>query len=577
MSGTPLNSGEVLNERYRVVKLVAQGGFGAVYRAWDLRLNIGVALKELLDNTPESAQQFNREALILAQLRHQNLPRVTDYFQMGPNLYLVMDFVEGDDLHMRLRQQGRLPEPDVVLWLGQGCDALTYLHTQNPPIIHRDVKPANIKVTPQGQAMLVDFGIAKVYDPNSPTTKGARAISPMFSPPEQYGRGSTDAQSDVYAMGATAYMLLTGEMLPESVERLMGTPLVPPSQVVGTISPGVEGAIMRALELPQTHRWSSIAEFKAALCQTLPDHTDPKPPETHHETADEDEDPLRALEDSIRRLGGGGSGPLPPEPEHDEGISDGLRGLRDSFKRLSGGGGGSVSVTPPPKRSPAVSGNQVVVDARGNGQFRTISEALLAAPNNATIMVKPGTYKENLDIKKPVTIIGDGRMQDIVLETSKWQCVDMLCDQTALIRGFTMRQITDSTAINVGQGHLEVEDCDVTSTGMPTAMIHKESECIMRRVRLHDVKKNIGLMVYDHAKAVFEDCEVFGHGMTGINIDDDGAMIVRRCRINRNGGAGIRISDRAVATIEDTDLTGNSSGAFDIEPGCKVTRNRNRE
>ena len=576
MSGTPLVSGTVLNERYRVVKLIAQGGFGAVYRAWDLRLNIGIALKELLDNTPEGAQQFNREALILAQLKHQNLPRVTDYFQVANNLYLVMDFIEGDDLHTRLTQVGRLSEVDVVQWLGQVSDALTYLHSQNPPIIHRDIKPANIKVTPQGQAVLVDFGIAKIYDPNSPTTKGARAISPMFSPPEQYGRGSTDARSDVYALGATAYILLTGELLPESVERLMGTPLTPPRQFVPSLSPGMEYAITKALELQQSGRWASVAEFKAAMSQTLPYET-PKPP---HLEEPEDEppsgDPLQDLEQSLRRLSGGGLRTPPPEPEEDEGdMTDSLRGLRDSFKRLSGGG--VPSPTPAPRRTPVGGGKTITVDTRGSGQYRTISEALEHAPANATIMVKPGVYKENLDIKKPVTILGDGRMQDIVLETSKWQCVDMLCDQSALIRGFTMRQVTDSTAINVGQGHLEVEDCDVTATGMPTAMIHKDSECTMRRVRLHDVKKNIGLMVYDHAKATFEDCEIFGHGMTGINIDDDGSMTVRRCKVRNNGGVGIRISDRAAATIEDSDITGNQAGAWDIEPGCRVTRNRNRD
>ena len=139
---------------------------------------------------------------MLSRLRHQSLPQVHDYF-IEPNgqQYLVMEFVEGTDLHTLVQQRGALQEAQAVAWSTQILDALEYLHTQQPPIIHRDIKPQNIIITPQGRAMLVDFGIAKMFVVGQSTTAGARAVSPGYSPPEQYGRGTTDARSDIYALG----------------------------------------------------------------------------------------------------------------------------------------------------------------------------------------------------------------------------------------------------------------------------------------------------------------------------------------------------------------------------------------
>ena len=183
-----------------------------MYRAWDLNLDHPRAIKENLDTSPQAQRQFKREAQILDQLVHPNLPRVIDHFII-PNQgqYLVMDSVEGEDLKEKLdKASGPLPESQVLIWIEQICEALTYLHLQNPPIIHRDIKPANIRITPKGQPMLVDFGIAKEFNPAQSTTKGARAVTSGYSPPEQYGRGTTDAKSDIYALGAALYHLLTG-------------------------------------------------------------------------------------------------------------------------------------------------------------------------------------------------------------------------------------------------------------------------------------------------------------------------------------------------------------------------------
>ncbi len=263
----PLNIGDrIYHDRYRIDGLLGQGGMGAVYKGWDFNLEMVVAIKENLDLTPEAQKQFNREASMLARLAHPNLPRVTDYFTLpDQGQYLVMDYIEGEDLKSMLDRLGQLPEDQVLAWIGQITDALDYLHNQDPPIIHRDIKPGNIRIRPNGRAALVDFGIAKFYDPQKATVAGAKAVTPGYSPPEQYGGGLTDRRSDVYALGATLYHLLTGKEPPESVHRMVKiAEMPPPRQINEGISPQVELAIIKSTEVSTERRYQTIDELRSA-------------------------------------------------------------------------------------------------------------------------------------------------------------------------------------------------------------------------------------------------------------------------------------------------------------------------
>jgi serine/threonine protein kinase len=170
--------GTILENRYRIDQLMGYGGMGALYRAYDTHLQRVVAIKEntitALGISEEaigaSRRQFEREALVLARVRHVNLPHVSDHFVTPEgNQYLVMDYIEGEDLAQIVARNGPLPEAQALSWINQVCDALEYLHSLQPPIIHRDIKPQNIKVTPTGQVFLVDFGIAKVGGTNGQT------------------------------------------------------------------------------------------------------------------------------------------------------------------------------------------------------------------------------------------------------------------------------------------------------------------------------------------------------------------------------------------------------------------------
>lgn len=257
----------LLKDRYRIEAILAESGMGTVYRAHDEVLNIKVAVKENRYTTEVHSRQFRQEATLLAGLRHPNLPRVIDHFVLpGQGEYLVMDLIAGQDLKQVLDDHGRpLAEKEVVQIGVEACQALNYLHGHTPPIIHRDIKPANLKRTPEGRIVLVDFGLAKFYEQGELTTTGAQGLTAGYSPIEQYGRG-TDARSDIYALGATLYTLLTGEVPAESLTRAMGAdPLRPITDFNPKVSPALADALARAMAVRPEDRYPSAKEFCDAL------------------------------------------------------------------------------------------------------------------------------------------------------------------------------------------------------------------------------------------------------------------------------------------------------------------------
>lgn len=261
----PLSQGQVINNRYRNVKLLGQGGFGAVYKAWDLNLKKPCALKENSDVSPEAVRQFEREAVILAKLRHPNLPVVIDHFQIqGQGQYLVMDYIEGKNLEqIIITRKGPIGQQEAIFWIDQICDAVSYLHSQSPPIIHRDIKPLNIIIDSENKAMLVDFGISKIYEVAKSTSRGARGISPGYSPPEQYGTGSTDEKSDQYSLAATLSYILTAKNPPDAVDVMVNKVILPsPKQFNPNIDISVNNSIIRAMSLYKEDRFASISEFQ---------------------------------------------------------------------------------------------------------------------------------------------------------------------------------------------------------------------------------------------------------------------------------------------------------------------------
>ena len=263
-----LQPDSLLHDRYRILSELGHGGMGAVYRGRDENLGVEVAVKENYFVSPEAERQFRREATMLASIRHPNLPRVTDHFIIPEQgQYLVMDFIPGVDAKQVLEEaRGPLPEERVVQWAREILDALNYLHSRTQPIVHRDVKPGNIKITPEGRAVLVDFGLAKVHDASQATTVGAKALTPGFAPPEQYGLGRTDPRTDIYSLGATLYTLLTNHVPTDSIDRAMGQKkLTPIRDLNPAISETVAAAIEHAMAVQPEDRFENAAQFAAVF------------------------------------------------------------------------------------------------------------------------------------------------------------------------------------------------------------------------------------------------------------------------------------------------------------------------
>jgi serine/threonine protein kinase len=278
---TPLKAGEVLRNRYKIQNSIGQGGMGSVYLAEDIRLEGRIcALKEVehdrtlpADLLKQAREQFQREATVLARLDHQNLPKVSDFFSAGGRDYLVMDFVPGKDLRTLMTEAKKrgefLSEREVLGWASQMADALTYLHSQNPPILHRDIKPSNLKLTPTGVVKLVDFGLVKILtsDDVTITILQGRGTA-LYTPLEQYGgdTGHTDARSDIYAFGATLYHLLTSHKPVEARELFLHPDaLIPPRQINPNISQRTERAILWAMSLHPEERPDNVEAFRQAL------------------------------------------------------------------------------------------------------------------------------------------------------------------------------------------------------------------------------------------------------------------------------------------------------------------------
>jgi outer membrane protein assembly factor BamB/tRNA A-37 threonylcarbamoyl transferase component Bud32 len=266
--------GTILQERYEILAVLGLGGMGAVYEARDLRFSAVtkiIAVKEMNNSAADprlrriGIQNFEREANILASLSHPGIPKIFDYFSESNRSYLILEFIEGQNLEDVLDTHRQpFTQEEAVDWALQICDVLAYLHSQKPPVIFRDIKPGNLMLKPDGRIMVIDFGIAKVFEHGQ---RGTMIGTEGYSPPEQY-RGVAEPRGDLYALGATLHHLLSGRdprLEPPFTFHERPIHLFNPS-----VSPDVEAAVMKALAYDAQERFGSALEMAQALSNAVP-------------------------------------------------------------------------------------------------------------------------------------------------------------------------------------------------------------------------------------------------------------------------------------------------------------------
>lgn len=270
----PLVADTVLQDRYRIVRQLGRGGMGAVYEAVDERLGITVALKETLSSEESMRKQFEREARLLAGMQHPALPRVSDHFVEGKRAFLVMQFIAGVDLARIISQQpGPFPRDQVIAWADQLLDALIYLHSRDRQVIHRDIKPHNLKLNANGQIALLDFGLAKAQPADASITASQAffGYTRHYAPLEQIQDQHTDPRSDIYALGATLYHLLTGIKPPDALVRASATvnakpdPLQLADKIHEAVGPQIAAILDKAMAQRPEDRFADATEFREAL------------------------------------------------------------------------------------------------------------------------------------------------------------------------------------------------------------------------------------------------------------------------------------------------------------------------
>ncbi len=267
-----IEAGAFLQQRYRIDKQIGQGGMGAVYVATDERFGSMVAIKETLCMDDNFRKAIEREARLLNSLKHSVLPRVSDHFEENDSQFLVMEYIPGDDIGTML-EPGKAPFPPekAMKWADQLLDALDYLHNQEMPVIHRDIKPQNLKVTPRGDVILLDFGLAKGNPTDAGHNTAAKSIfgySRNYASLEQIQGTGTGPRSDLYSLAATLYHLLTNVRPEDALSRAMAVlcqkpdPLVPANIINPAIPRGVAGVLQKALALNADERPSSANEMR---------------------------------------------------------------------------------------------------------------------------------------------------------------------------------------------------------------------------------------------------------------------------------------------------------------------------
>lgn len=500
--------GVSLQDRYEVVDRIGNGAMGAVYKAHDKRLDVLVALKQSIIVGGEASDAFYAEARRLASLKYDTFPKVTDFFIDEKYGYLlVMEYVPGDDLSKVLESQHRPSTEQIVRWFEQLLEALHYLHTQEPPIIHKDIKPANIKRTPQDKVLLLDFGLSKGgIVPAEEEEKSLLGYTPAFAPLEQRNRKGTDAQSDLYSLCATFYYLLSWQrpknarLRDECVQAKQPDPLQPLSELNPELRPVIASLVMEGLQLERDKRPASAMAMLSALRRAYAGVADaPSPPQDSEETRP----------------------PTPPRPPGPIGHHP------------------RRSTANAPTRSQAT----LRVDASGRRGFRTIAHALQVAQKGDRIEIAEGEYREALKVNQAIQLvgIGDRDQTHIMVQGNRLFSMEIASPEV-VISGLTVYGLLTNI-----KSQLEIRDCVIFDADL----CHGKS--VIERSSLVGRTTNRGVLVLRNSRLIAEEDPVC--------FENGGSIQADKCQFRGN-----TILEHGTVDIRESQLEGET----EIGPGTNV-------
>lgn len=579
-----LKPNTLLADQYLIVKMIARGGMGAVYKASDQKSGKTVALKQSLVKDQKLAKAFEREARMLSRLRHPVLPVVSQHFVNEAGQFLVMQFIPGDDLGTILSRQSKKflsanAIPWVLSWADQLLDALAYLHSQEYPVIHRDIKPQNLKITARGEIKLLDFGLAKSAIDHTlrSAVQSVRGYTPQYASLEQIQGTGTEPCSDLYSLGATLYHLLTGQSPIDALERISARlrgdedPLSPPHEINPLVPHNVSLVLQQAMEQEKEHRFASATAMRTALrmaghgyMRTSPSKRDG----SNQEQAGSSKQP------EARHDGSSGMQTIISVDDAADGVAQSQSQQQSEPSQHKTSPSTQVADTTQPYPT-------LVVAPQGYAHYKTLGEALLHAEAGTRIVIHPGTYKEGVLLDKHVEIIGDGPLEKIIIESNGTHCVQMQTDY-ALLRGVTIRarggaRKNPCVAVDIPRGRLVLESCDISSETQTGIAVHgSSSNPLIWKCRIHDVA-GIGVSFSEQARGMLEECDIFGNSVAGIGIVQASNPVIRHCTIHHGKQDGVYIGDQSAGMIENCDIYENERAGIEIKQksvpfirGCSI-------
>ncbi len=543
----------LLQNRYLVKRTLSQSNTGAVYQATDQSDGHPVVLKQIISRDARQRKAIHAHAVALTRLKHASLPAVQHYFPDKTGQFLVMQYIPGDHFLTLIEKQRQkflsaTVLPWILRWADHLLDALGYLHKQQPAILHGDIKPQNLKPTSRGDILLLDSGIGK--------TTAAHPYAPL-----EYVRGAPlDESSDVYALAATLYHLMSGGPPPDAQTRAVAVadgqpdPLRPVNELNTLVPIGVAMILHQAMEQDPQYRFATATAMRTALRMAKQPLVKPVDEggssgmQTIVEPAAQPEAPPPDT-----------PSPIAHEPEQTDALDD-TSDLADDTGHLDAEPAG------PPPPIPFF----IVAQYDPQAHFQTVAEAIDHAPPGAYIFLKPGIYKESLTLTKPVSLIGDGPLANIIIESTDHPCATMQTDY-ALVRGITLRRHhattpppAQSCAVDIPQGRLLLEGCSISSNTDSAIAIHTaEANPVIWRCEIQN-DTGCGIAVWEQGHGMIEACDITGAATDGIRIRQDGNPIVRQCTLYDCQRSGISIAEKSSGVIEACDIFDNAHAGIEI-------------